>query len=642
MQIIDQNSALVAQETALIPGASLIDGRTEIDRLSFLTEFASVINFYDHENTIQGNWTPFLLKDPAILLAHISKTKIDEINSLFIDTCTQIEKIVNEDKISGELVIRMNSLFDQVISIFVRIERWTYFMQLNAVEYELKKYVIHQVKHTYSAYFYAVLSLRDKLSIVKYRHRIKPVHYYLYDKFDHLTWKQQKDNSPYWEILGLQGPINTESKSKPVFSPSPTPIPTPVHKPIPQPKDVFNALKNAGNEVILFLEAIVSFAAKEYPAVKALKGKYPDTLLLRAFVDLFGNYTTQLNGISNQHLQFYYQDILKQGLMEPIADQALVFADLAITDSTFVLPAGTLLNGGLDVQKKPILFETIKDVNLNPAKISSIYTIGKYKDSNNLTPVQQIVNPGVLQKDENGKVKGFDFFGNTTASSTTITTPTVFGFAISSPLLYLKEGTRKITIELVGLALPSIDKSTLNFYLSTATAWFLIDPAKIRINGNQLIIILAAGDPEIVAFLKNPEQLESTWPTLKMEFKVMNSLTSLLNQLQYLTIAVDVQGAKATQLYNDSGSISAKNPYQPFGPTPLVNSNLIIGSNEIFSKPIFSLQMEIDWNNLPGDFSVYYKIYNYYLWGWLVYIPWLLRLFRRKEKTRSNYRVFSK
>jgi hypothetical protein len=46
MQIIDQNSALVAQETALIPGASLIDGRTEIDRLSFLTEFASVINFY--------------------------------------------------------------------------------------------------------------------------------------------------------------------------------------------------------------------------------------------------------------------------------------------------------------------------------------------------------------------------------------------------------------------------------------------------------------------------------------------------------------------------------------------------------------------------------------------------------------------
>jgi hypothetical protein len=607
MNLIDQNSALLAQETALIPDDSLIDGRSEIDRLSFLTEFASLINFYDHENKIQGNWSPFLLKDPAILLANISKTKIDKINSLFQHICTQIENIVKEDKIQGELVVGMNNLFEHLIKIFVHIERWTYFMQLAAVDYELKKYVIHEVKNTYSQYFWAILSLKDRLSLVHYRPRIKPVHYYLYDNFDQHIWKQQKDKSPYWEILGLDAAVTDDTK----------------------PPAVYNALKNAGNLLIRFLEAIVSFATKEYPVVKALKGKYPDTLLLRAFVDLLGNYTTQLNAISNQHLQFYYQDILKQTLMEPVVDQVLVFADLAKTDSTFILPAGTLLNGGLDAQKKPILFETINDANLNPAKISSIYTIGKYPDSNSLTPIQQIINPAVIQKDENGRSQSFKFFGDTTASTPAIVP---FGFVISSPLLYLQEGTRTITLELISWESQQIDLCGCKFYLSTADKWFLIDSSKIIPGDNKITINLVPKDPEIAAFPKNTELLVSNWPMLKIEFDNMNSLTNMLSQLIYPQLSVDVKGAKTLQLFNDYGTVSAKNPYQPFGPTPLIKSNFIIGSNEIFSKPLRSLEMEIDWNNLPDNFAGYYWVYNNYLNGALVHTPWLSRIFRRKTK----------
>ncbi|MFW0717712.1 contractile injection system tape measure protein [Pedobacter sp. N23S346] len=69
MKIIDQHTALAAQETALVPVSSLLDGRTEVDCLAFLSHFASLINFYDNDNNIHGNWTPFLLKDLAILLA---------------------------------------------------------------------------------------------------------------------------------------------------------------------------------------------------------------------------------------------------------------------------------------------------------------------------------------------------------------------------------------------------------------------------------------------------------------------------------------------------------------------------------------------------------------------------------------------
>ncbi len=604
MEIFNQNSALIAQETALIPGSSLIDGRTEIDRLSFLTEFATVINFYDSENRVHGNWSPFLLKDPAILVAHISKTKIDQIYALFHNICNQIELVVNKNKITKELVIGINHLFDQLIELFVRIERWIYYMQLTAVEYELKKYLIHQVKTTYSKYFWALLSLKDRLSQIPYRHRVKRVYYYLYDNFDQLIWKQNKDKSPYWDVLGLDHQVDKTSS----------------------PLAIYTALKNVGKDLLRFLEAVVSFAAQEYESVKAIKGKYPDTLLLRSFVNLLGIYKDQLNAVAGQHLQFYYSDILKQNLQGAVADQVLLFADLAKTDSTFMLPEGTLFNGGLDAQKKPILFEALSDVHLNPAKISNIYTIAKNKTNNNLTSIQQISNPSVIQKDEDGKVQSWKFFGETTPVGT-LPEPSTFGFAVSSPLLFLSEGTRTIKIEFIGLEIEAFELAHLNFYLSTEKSWFQVDKINnVAIDQHTITIFLYPGDPEISTFLENPEKLDSTWPMLKIAFDEMDSLTAVLNTLS-INLSVTVRGVKTLQLYNDFGAISTKNPYQPFGPTPLLNSSFVIGSNEVFSKPISSFNIKIDWNNLPENFRSYYEIYNKYLKGKLVFIPWINRIF---------------
>ena len=616
MEILDQNSALLAQEAALIPSPSLIDGRTEIDRLSFLTEFATVINFYDNENRLHGNWSPFLLKDPAILVAHISKTKIDQINSLFHNTCNQIELFVNSEKISKELVIGINHLFDQIITLFVRVERWTYYMQLTAVEYELKKYLIHQVKNTYGKFFWAILSLKDKLSHVPYRHRVKRVYYYLYDNFDPIIWKQSKDKSPYWDVLGLEHQVNETSS----------------------PLTIYTAIKNVGVDLLRFLEAVVLFAGKEYSTVKTIRGKYPDTLLIRTFVNLLDVYNDQINKISGNHLKFYYQDILKQNLKEAIADQVLLFADLAKTDSTFMLSAGTLFNGGLDAQKKPILFESLSNVNLNPAKINNVYAIGKDKKSNNLTGIQQIVNPSVIQKNEDGKVKSWNFFGEANQPIKPAELSPV-GFVISSPLLLLREGTRTITIEFLSLEIP-LDINHLNFYLSTENDWFQVDKTtNVSISNYTITITLNPSDPAISAYLKNPEKLDSNWPMLKIAFDEMNSLTPILNA-HSINLSVVVKGVKLVQLYNDFGTVSSKNPYQPFGPTPLLNSSFIMGSNEIFSKPISSFDIKIDWTNLPDDFYCYYEIYNKYLKGKLIYISWLNRflncLFGNKKRKKET------
>ena len=52
MKFINQNSAVLSLSSALDPSYAVIDGRKEIDRLKFLTDFSSLINFYDQENKI--------------------------------------------------------------------------------------------------------------------------------------------------------------------------------------------------------------------------------------------------------------------------------------------------------------------------------------------------------------------------------------------------------------------------------------------------------------------------------------------------------------------------------------------------------------------------------------------------------------
>src|SRR5476649_2350413 len=139
MITVDQNSALASLEAALVPPPELVDARTERDRLFFLTNFASLINFYDSSNTQTGHWAPFLLKDPVFLLAHISQTDFRKLHATYHSAIVRIEGLRQKDPQSAEIAINLNQLFDQFTEVFMKLERWTFYMQLCDLKYELKK-----------------------------------------------------------------------------------------------------------------------------------------------------------------------------------------------------------------------------------------------------------------------------------------------------------------------------------------------------------------------------------------------------------------------------------------------------------------------------------------------------------------------
>jgi uncharacterized delta-60 repeat protein len=392
MKVIDQNSAAAALEKALVPGPSLIDGRTEQEQLAFLCRFASLLNFYDQDNTMNGNWQPFLLKDPVFLLAYISETDYQKEHHLFVKTCAGLQVLIDaqnkilpdsDPELQGEIVMLFNRLFDLLTRIYLHIEQWTHYMQMGSESYDLKNYVINQVKNTFNSYLWAVFSLRNflwsssALSVNTYK-QIAPVSDRVLNSFTDLIWTKGGGTAPFMQVLGLytiNEIKNSDNENEPGSS---GPIPQGI---VITTQDYLDGLKSISDKLFKFYRTIVHHAGTEYEKVKTVKSAYPDTLLLRTFESLLKVHQDQLNEIANKHLDFYYSAVLKQSELPAIADSVFITTVLGKNVTVFDLPAGTLFNAGTDAQKNPILFASGEAVSLNAATITNAFTLAT------LTPV---------------------------------------------------------------------------------------------------------------------------------------------------------------------------------------------------------------------------------------------------------------
>ncbi len=598
MNSIDQNSAMMSLEHALVATPTLIDNRTEKDRLSFLVDFAALINFYDRDNNINGDWTPFLLKDPVFLIASIAKIPFNRIQSLYLRTCLELKEALTKNKSSDYISNSFNQLFDQLTKIFRQIERWTYYMLKSNYVYDLKSYVINEVTETYSALLWALLSLREQLYLTGLIPNIQPVDTYLYASYDQKTWRDSKGKTPFWELLDLQYPLeNTKST----------------------PDDFYVSITNVGNELFSFFKGIIGYAHTEFETIKKQKDQFPDTLLLRTFTELMEIYKDQVNTISNRHLKFYYKDILKQKKQLAVADTVFISADLAKEDATFILPKLTLFNAGQDSNEAPILFESIKDVSLNPASIGNIYTLSQNTSSNETVDLylKKIEDSDTVKMDEEGKTEKWKTFGSQIASTDI---PVTIGFAFSSPMLFLEQAKLR-TLTLNFTFTETIDCTLFDnatYFLSTQSDWFQIPNSTdyILVSFDDCIltitITLQPTDPVISNFSKNPDGLTNSWPMFKISFSGFTNLASP-PEITTLDINVKTKELSTFQLYNDYGTLASKKPFQPLGPTPEKGQNFILGSSEIFSKPVDSITLQLNWNNLPPSFSDYYEQYNDFL-----------------------------
>ena len=184
----------------------------------------------------------------------------------------------------------------------------------------------------------------------------------------------------------------------------------------------------------------------------------PHYALFLAFTWLYRLLQQDLNTITKRHLDHYYKEILRLTNKPATADAVHVIVELAKNVDQYLVKKGTLLKAGKDATDKELCYAVDQDIVINKSQVSSLRTIYQkpiYDPSGSLLKSQQyglyaapVANSvdGIGTESEEESF-GWKLLGESQAGKEN---PTMVkadvGFAIASPILWLKEGIRKVKL----------------------------------------------------------------------------------------------------------------------------------------------------------------------------------------------------
>lgn len=364
--------------------------------------------------------------------------------------------------------------------------------------------------------------------------------------------------------------------------------------------------------------------------------KPPHIGLLQTLVQLYGHAQNELNTITERHLAHYYGTLLKIPPKKPVPDQVQLVLDLAksTTFDEYLLRSNTAFDAGLDVDKKPLIYETDQEAIISRAAVRQIKTL--YLDEENghtrikMAPIADSLDGIGEPLEENAPY--WATFGESQAGKGeeehTMVDASI-GFAICSSVLLLREGERTITVDIdffpnAEFTGPISLQNAFDLRYSSTEAWeepsfftaslISIVPAE-NVWQLQLRITIDTSRPAFDFF--NADVLQEAYPTTSPILKVILRPESqgydALRQLKVDTVAisVEVEDMKDHLIQNDFGVLNPQSPFLPFGPQPVLNSRFYIGNAEVFQKKLNHLTLTLDWHDIPDpDFANHYSAYN--------------------------------
>lgn len=377
-----------------------------------------------------------------------------------------------------------------------------------------------------------------------------------------------------------------------------------------------------------FFEEIYDYTHKKvkFSTLKELESKAttsPHLALFLAFLRIFNIAQENLNSLTEKHLNFYYQHILQLKPRDEVADRVPVFFETEKNTEQALVESGTPLIAGKDTDGKTLYYITENDLIVNKAKVESIKSV--YVDKNSSKKITGIHASGDATIDnaniENGIAAGWLPFGSDSNSKAKI------GFALASPVLNLKEGKRRITIEFNNAN--TIDANSLTVEYTSEKGW---TEAIIEANANYvheknkpfyLLIKIEPGMPAVLPYREDVHQagMNTIHPVIRLTLKNENNQfagayqsISAISSKQIKNITVQVSGAKNLVMQNDFGVVDTTKPFMPFGANPVKHKSVLyVGNNDIFNKYLQSFNVALSWKGLPGRIDKYYQTYDYAL-----------------------------
>jgi hypothetical protein len=411
-------------------------------------------------------------------------------------------------------------------------------------------------------------------------------------------------------------------------------------------------------------------AARLEESLNDFAGHLPHYGLWLAFLKLFRHAQAALNGFTARHLDFYYRDVLRLSGRAPEPDKVHLLFELARGRDAHLVPAGTMLRAGADALGAPVAYALENDIVVNRGRVAELRGL-RVVDA----PGGKSVRAAAVSASRDGlgevplapEDPAWPAFGPDAAPAARI------GFAVADRKLFLREGERVVSLRLaLTRAVPAGAAPAWTVRLSGAKGWyspsrvttridneFVDDPdeeepanprdgSKRRPKGRaypmmEIEVRLRPDDPPVVpldAKLHGSEHPPGL-PCMEVAFDFAKAggaagFARLRDaEIAGTALQVSASGLRNLSVSNDEGPADPSAPFAPFGARPRDGASLILGSSEIFSKPLSELVFTLDWETPYDSDSFFFD------WGPESYNPaasvlsggrWLRRQSRKWER----------
>ncbi|MCU0429384.1 MAG: DUF1080 domain-containing protein [Cytophagaceae bacterium] len=605
-----------------------IDERSFKDLLVFAQEFARLINFYNLKNKVDGNWSE-LLTDESIILASMADADPTGIEERFKNN---FEKAVRFKRKNKKIFFLENCLQEvhQMASLFSHWQLRLRKVESNTLEDTV---ILNEIDNAIFTKLAHSLQRHHKLCTMFFEYSETSSNWYVTDHFDK-TWTPEQAQEFYIpEDFAWESHFDFFAL---------------------EVQEVFQSFY----ETLIYLK----IKSPEYLEQSLKKDNhFPEVALFLAFLRIYQVAQGDINQLSKRHLDFYYEEVLKQEFRKAQKDQ--VYLSFTTYDNVpFAnIKKGEAFLAGTDSEGRDIVYNADQDLRVNKAHIGklrnfhipwSTFTVGG-KDKKIYFPFKtQDIPASTLQRNADMKVapKSFAAFGESDSTRATdghSNENARLGFSVSSPVLFMKEGYRDVymTMQFESKSFKAFEniidtlaehdkvsseelfvKAFLDAFvlrITTPGGWYKIGRYVVSCDRSKQTLRLAfdlTGDePAISSYLSalHGKGYDTPLPVLEILFNHNSYLYPyiLLKDLfvEEISISVDVKGVRDLSLVNNLGPLNPENPFYPFGPIPSIGSYLMVGNNEVFQKTLDDLKLHIEWFDLPrhnSGFFGYYEDYN--------------------------------
>ena len=620
----------------LNPESVLIDDRNISDFLLLIQKISQRLNFYNHKNKIDGNFSELIDSDETFLLSEISQYPIQSFTNIRLNLISQFD---NSRTIKEKIAV-LNGYIEITDSLFIQINRWYNTAKRNNLSYtsspiekELEFSIVNKGSFLLSDYF-------KILNILLKRNFIKTVSIESIENDLAFIWNV---DISLLRISLSENDDNSDTTSLSLLNLC-------IKKIILISSELYELNYN-----------LINKASELFPRSLENNNHKAHIGLLLSFLKLFEHVQFDLNKFSKKHIDYYYNQVLRQEKKKIDSLETFVYAETDPNRDEIFIPKGTVVLAGQYEEGLPFKFQLKNDLRANSLKISFLSTI--YASRNKLFDFDSKFSlvTSIYHKIIADNIDEVQQFNTNTASFSVLGSEQDFltkfesnmdkaniGFMISSHVFKLSSSERKIKLileflpssiflfsDLIVDIVENTKLSELDIFnkifskafdisYTTSEGWhpikdYVIIPpidwssGRIEINMN-----LSSLDPGFIGFNKKNHQfnINSDYPVIRFNLNQDNfynafSFLSVL-ELSKIEIKVQVSKLKNFKIFAGGQTVDSNSEFNFFGPTPRLGNKLYLCCEELFNKKIEVLKIKWEYSNLPSGFKNLQEYYENY------------------------------